>query len=219
MTTEIPTLSEVIMESIASRLGSVHTSFPVVVIGQDLVKHTVTVEPVVRGRRMLPDGSLETYKMPAIPGVPVLFFSTATHSITAPISNGDTGMVFCAERSTDEWKATGSKNSDPRDPRRFDLADAFFLPAGRSLSDPIPASGFDSTDMVISGPIRLGSASALDPVALSGKVMLDFNALKNIFTIWTPAPGDGGAVLKGLLTAAIGGGWPSDVAATKVKAE
>lgn len=63
------------------------------------------------------------------------------------------------------------------------------------------------------------TSGASDFVALASLVNAQFTALKNAFNAWTPVPNDGGAALKTQLTSLIGAGWPSSVAAAKVKAQ
>ena len=228
MTTEIPSLGDVLRETIAAALGRVHTSFPARVLSYDATTQKATIQSVVRFRRMNSDDELETYLPPPIANVPVLFFSSGSHSITFPISEGDQGFVMCAERSIDEWKSTGSKDSEPTDPRRFDLSDAVFIPAGRAFVDPVPTTGVDPTNLVISGNIKLGSGAANEKVALSGGVNGVYTQLQQLqaaLTSWVPVPTDGGAALKTILTTlfttapGLPLGWPREPGADKVRAE
>ncbi len=65
----------------------------------------------------------------------------------------------------------------------------------------------------VDGTVHIGGAAG-DFVALAGLVKGNFDALKAIFTAWTPVPNDGGAVLKTAL-----GGWTvAEMRATKAKA-
>lgn len=69
--------------------------------------------------------------------------------------------------------------------------------------------------VAVDGTVHLGGSTATAFVALASHVDAELNALKTVFSGWTPVPNDGGAALK----TAVASGWnPSTVAATKVKA-
>jgi len=160
-----PTLERLFLEAAASAIGPIHTMFPARVLKYEATQQKVTVQSVVRFRRMI-DGVLETYLPPPIANIQVGFLSNGTHSITFPIEVGSHGIVICGERSIDEWRATGNDDCTPQDPRRFNLSDAMFMPMGRPFSNPIPPTGWDSDAMVLGGELLLGSSLAVSPIAL-----------------------------------------------------
>jgi hypothetical protein len=216
MTTQAPSIAELIEEYIAASLGRVHTVIPAEVLTYDATSQKANLQPSVKGRRINSDGDLEVYKLPVIPNVPVLFLSSGNHAITFPLSKGDTGFILCSERSIDEWKTTGNSVSTPNDPRRFSLADATFLPAGRPF--PKALSSTDPSRLVIDGDISLGSNAAVHSVALAELVSQQLTTLKSLFNGWVPVPNDGGAALKTVLESGLAG-WPGNIASSKVKAE
>lgn len=76
----------------------------------------------------------------------------------------------------------------------------------------------DGRIVVTSADVRLGSDSAADYVALASLVSTELGKLKTAITNAAVTAGDGGAVFKTNLLAALTN-WPASVAAGKVKAE
>ncbi len=73
-----------------------------------------------------------------------------------------------------------------------------------------------SVDISLVAPtVNLGGASPDEFVALAEQTDDQFTKIKDMFSSWTPAPNDGGAVLKTLSSSLVF----TSVAATKVKAE
>lgn len=77
----------------------------------------------------------------------------------------------------------------------------------------IVAGGATRLQIDPDGTVHLAGHPATDLLALGGLVDAQFTALKNIFTAWIVASGDGGGALKTLL-----GGWsPASVKAAKTR--
>jgi hypothetical protein len=218
--TRAPDFVEVVRRAITSRLAAVHTSIPAKVVDYDADEQRATVQIAVESCYIDPDsGELVFYAVPPLTRVPVAFPSSSGFSITWPLSKGDPVWLVFAERSTDEFRATGNDSNQPQDRRRFALEDAVAIPGGRPFADPIPAEGVADGALVVRGDdVRLGSSSASSVVALGPLVDGELNDLKAAFESWTPVPNDGGAALKTILTALFTT-WPATVGATKVKAE
>lgn len=77
------------------------------------------------------------YEPPQITNCPVWFPAGGGFQITYPLADGDDCLILCAERSIDEWMATGNASSAPRDLRRFDFSDAIVLPGIRPAARPL----------------------------------------------------------------------------------
>ncbi len=215
-----PAMADVLQEAIRAGLARVHTSMPGVIVEYDETAQRAAVQPVLRGRYRDAAGIVLDEKLPVIPSVPVAWPAGNGYSLTWPLVPGDFVTLVFAERSTDEWRATGEDDVTPADLRRFSLSDAVAYPGGLPFSHPIPSTGYDSGSMVVQGTeIRLGSSTAVDFVALSSLVSAQLQALATAFNTWFVVAGDGGGALKTLLTALIATGWPAAVGAVKVKAE
>lgn len=218
MAGETPDLGELMAEAVAFARGSLSGNIPATVIAYDAARQTVTVKPTVSGRYQDPDtGILIPFPLPQVANVPVAYPSSAGFSITWPLVPGDTVYLVVAEASLDEWKATGAAENIPADVRRFDLTDAVAIPGLRPFVNPIPPTGWSPSALVISGlDIRLGSAAALDRVALSSLVAAELAKIVAVFnghTHTSTAPGSPTATpLPALLPA-------GPVAALKVSAE
>lgn len=166
--TQDPDLGQLLAETIAATRGPMKVAIPATVVAYNPALQTVTVKPTVMGRYQDPDsGGLIPFPLPTISNVPVAFPSSTGFAITWPLTPGDTVFLVCADRSIDEWKSTGLPENLPIHTRRFDLTDAVAIPGIRSFADPIPATGWSATALVIEGlDVRLGSSVATSPVTL-----------------------------------------------------
>lgn len=158
-----PSHADVLQEAVRAGIARVHTSMPGVIVEYDETAQKVVVQPVLRGRYKDAAGVLQDEKLPPIPSVPVAWPAGNGYSITWPLVPGDYVTLLFAERSTDEFRATGEDDIAPADLRRHSLSDAVAYPGGLPFSHPLPATGYDSGSMVVAGTeIRLGSSLAVD---------------------------------------------------------
>lgn len=129
---ETPTLDLVILQGIESRLFDVHTCLPGIVEKYNKAKNTVDVIPALK--RKYETG--EVVQQPMILNVPVQFPRGGNFSMTFPIKKGDSVVLVFSERSLDVWKKNGGI-VDPKDPRKFNITDAFAIPGGYPESNPV----------------------------------------------------------------------------------
>lgn len=178
-------LTPVIRAAVRQGIATVHTLIPGSVVSYDRTTQKAEVQPCINGRWT--DGeTIEPYAFPVLPGVPVVFPSASGVSLTFDLAAGDPVMLFCAERSTDEWRATGETDITPADLRRFSLADAFAVPGG--LPGAIPAAGYASGATVLRGDdLRLGSSSAVEPVLLQATFETQLQAFLTAFQVFNTA--------------------------------
>lgn len=158
-------LQELLEAAIGDALGSVHVGGVGTITSYDHSTQTATVQPVVRSRFVDPDtGEPEYIQPPPIPNVPVQFPEGGGSSIVWPLNQGDTVYLCQADKSHDEWQATGSDDETPQDTRRFDLTDAFAFPTGRSPADPVGSDARDASAMVVklADELHLGRANPTD---------------------------------------------------------
>lgn len=168
-----PTLADVIREGVRAKIACIHTCAPGVVKSYDREKQRATVQLSVRGRRIdQRTGERSTYPHRPIANVPVVFQGTARSGSTDDLEPGDPVLVWFAERDVQPWLNSGEVGVSPVDPRRHDLTDAFCTPgAFPFVKLARPANAVAEGAHVIYGPdIRIGSADAVDFVALASKV-------------------------------------------------
>jgi hypothetical protein len=105
-------------------MTKVHTSFPGVVESYDPATRRADIQPSLK--RKMPDG--EFLAWPVIPNVPVRFPGTKEYTIHFPLKKGEEVDVTVCERSTDAWRASGGKDIEDGDLRRFALTDCYCSP-------------------------------------------------------------------------------------------
>lgn len=175
-----PSWSDIMNEFLRKGLGSVHTCMPATVVAYNPALQSATVQPVFRQRvddvtlnREIPDLA----PIPPIANVPVVWPSGLTWSVIGPLAPGDPVTLVFAERSTDEWRATGVPATVPQNARRFDLADAVAIPGGRAFlpgpTGPKLPTAFDPVAVVMAtdvpAGIKIGGSVAID-AALKGTI-------------------------------------------------
>lgn len=187
---------ETVLESALSGAicSRVHVSLPARVVTYYQATQTADVQPVVRARYRSEDDTVEHYKLPVIPGVPVVFPQGGGCSITWPLAAGNSVLLVVAERSLDEWKATGDGDVSARSARRFDLTDAVALAGLSSPSTPL-AQVLAGTLVVGAPAIALGSAGALQPFVFGTAMTALFNAHVHPTPVGPSGPPQEGAVV------------------------
>jgi hypothetical protein len=168
MSSDDPSLGDLIEQAIARCRGSISTMIPAVVTSFDPVTQTCSAKPAIMGREADPDTDvLLPLELQEVSNVPVQYQQGGGCSFTFPLVPGDFVMLIMAEQSLDEWKTTGSPLSLPVDIRRFDPTDAIAVPGIRPPGMPLPPSAYAPGAVVLSAPsILLGSSAASSPLVL-----------------------------------------------------
>jgi hypothetical protein len=104
-------------------VSHVHTAMPARIEKYDAKKQKVDVKPLLN--KKYNDGSV--VNLPIITSVPLIFPSSGQASLVLPVEKGDTVLLIFAERSIDEWLASGSEVT-PSLNRKFDISDAIAIP-------------------------------------------------------------------------------------------
>lgn len=117
-------LQELMVASFESQMSNIFTSIPCIVVGVDLVKATVDIQPTINQR--LPDGTVE--QRPTILSVPISFPASSTAAFTFPIEVGTTGMAIFSMRDMEGWLGSNGRPTTPLTDGRMDKNDAIFLP-------------------------------------------------------------------------------------------
>jgi len=179
--TESATLADAIESTVESKLADIRVGGVGIIQSYNHDEQRADVQPVVKTRFRDADGELTYVKPPVIPNVEIKFpAGSKGASIVWPLSKGDQVYLCIADRSHDEWKGTGNKGTEPSDPRKFDLTDAFGFPTQGGPSDPIDPDQRDAGALVVSADkVKLGSANNTEPVAIGPDVE---TYLKNLVT-------------------------------------
>lgn len=116
-------LYNTINKLINTKLSSLYTVLPGIIISYDSNTNTCSVRPSIKKR--FRDNAVVS--QPILNNVPVLLFQTSTSIISTPLVKGDTVLIVFCQRSLDEWK---NKDGEvlPEDSRKFDINDAIVLP-------------------------------------------------------------------------------------------
>ncbi|MEN0065929.1 MAG: Gp138 family membrane-puncturing spike protein [Myxococcota bacterium] len=175
MSSATPSDGELYFDASQYTLGRIHSCLPATVVAFS-PPSTVTVQPALAIRRRVPDSDeLVAEAMPQFHNLPVIW----PKHYTGTLDVGDYVTLVVADRSLDEWKATGARINVPQDVRRFNLTDAYVLPGGRPPSRPLPATAWAEGATVLESPdLRLGSSLATDPVVLLSKLTAQLSELK-----------------------------------------
>lgn len=137
----------------AQTKGEINVCLPAKVLSYDEGTGKATVEVAVRTFYIDEDEQARAVKIPPISRAPVAFFQTGTFTMHAPLEAGDNVTLVVADRSIDEFMATGNADNIARDARRFDWTDAIVFPMPPS---PTVISSLSSTDFFIG--LKDGSA-------------------------------------------------------------
>ena len=166
-----PQLDRLLRTAVKEGLARVHTQVPGRVIDYNHDEQKAEVQLIVQ-HAFDDDGEVDYYKPAPLVNVPVIFPAV----LTWPLENGDPGWVQIAERSIDEYEATGNDETRPRDLRRFDLSDAVFYPCylrGEADTDD-SAVVVDRRD----GDVKIGGSSVSEFLARADRVESRLQAIE-----------------------------------------
>jgi hypothetical protein len=116
-------LSLLIRESIEYYMTDVHTTIPGVVVKYDAKTRRADIQPSLK--RKMPGGKF--LEFPIIPDVPVRYSGNKEYTIHFPLKKDDEVLLIVTERGTDTWKASGGKEIEENDLRRFDIQDCIAI--------------------------------------------------------------------------------------------
>lgn len=154
-----PRLEDVISQAIEDRLTDVHTCLPAIVQSYDPAKQSVTVKIAL----MKKYDTGELVERPVLTDVRVQFPKGGKSSLTFPIKKDDDGFLMFSERSLERWRV-GTGVVDPKDARKFNLSDCFFVPmAGRDA---------DIVDGVDAEKTRLVNDKSIVELSEDGTILL-----------------------------------------------
>lgn len=92
----------------------------------DLGAQTCSVQPAIKGKVQLEDGSFQTVELPLLVDVPLIFPRAGGFSITFPVKKGDECLVSFSARCIDAWWQSGGIQ-EALESRMHDLSDGFAI--------------------------------------------------------------------------------------------
>lgn len=123
--------SDEVLASLADAVQMrIRTAIPVM-LTEDSDGHVVSLQPLVKGTRRQPDGSVGYIDLPLLTGVPIQHASGGGVTITLPHKQGNTGLAIISDRSLDAWQQQGGVQQQI-DARMHNLADAIYIPGIRA---------------------------------------------------------------------------------------
>lgn len=184
-----PSLAALLNKVRESTFAGLRVSCPGRVERYDAAKQTVDVKLLVQDFYEDAGGVRRYVSEPVISNVPVQFPGGGGMRITLPIAAGDPVLVVFADRSIDQWQATGNEGT-PEDTRRHHISDAFAIPGIKAN----PQAWTDApTDVISIGQ----DAAAAEFVATAQRVLTELQKIQTTFnahvhTGVTTGPGSSG---------------------------
>lgn len=171
--TSDPTTPLAMRRTAEAAASAVRVAVSCEVVSYDHTDQTVSVRPMVAdpGYR---DGAVHWRDTPPLDGVPVAWLRAGSITLTAGVSAGDVGLLLIRDRSHDEIDAgQGARPvTTPASARRWDYADAVYLPAQVVPADPIGSAGVAASGDPVLGmgsgrALRVGASNANKAVAIA----------------------------------------------------
>jgi hypothetical protein len=103
------------------------TALPGVINSYDAAKMTVTVQPSIKIKRRLQDGSYTWEKLPLLLDCPVVFPGGGGFAVTFPVKKDDECLVIFSSRCIDTWWQSGGVDNIQAELRLHDLSDGFAI--------------------------------------------------------------------------------------------
>lgn len=162
-----PTIEDAIKSVVQDELQRGNGWLPVEIVKVNTVAgvvRSVDAAPLIRA---VING--EPVALPTAFDVPIAWQASngGTSAITFPLSEGDTGRIQPAGGDISAWMASGTKQASDMEQGSLDLSDSVFTPDIRPFVALLQAGAFSTTDIVLSGPVQVGSSAASAKVGLN----------------------------------------------------
>lgn len=140
MSTETPTLLDVIELAIQIETAHQHHQIPGRVESYDAAKQEVVVTPMLKVVSRNADEERLVDTLPVLPAIPVEWPRGGGYFMCMPLEAGDEGTLFFTDHDLAAWRDSGAV-SDPGDERRFALGGAVFRPGLCSIARVLTGAG------------------------------------------------------------------------------
>ena len=220
---------EVIKAGTDAALDDLHTAMPGVVDKYDSSTQLADVQPAIKRRFIMPDGTESSRDFPIINNVPICFPRAGDFFLSFPIKKGDSVLLIFSERSIDQWLEKGGKQ-DPIVTTLHDLSDAIAIPGVYPKTQKLANAHADHVVLGHDGGsalaffkqalICLGAENPSEFIALATKTFNELSGITGVFnghthTVMVPP---GTLPVVSFVTSGGPSYSPQSVAATKVKA-
>lgn len=192
------------------------------VVSYNATTQTADVQPMwLDTERDGEDDTKETFELPVLPAVPVVWPRGGGFFCAFPLAAGDGVLLVFADRDMGAWRDSGQV-SDPGDDSLHDLGGAVAYPGLDTVARAIAGASADHAVLgkeggaqvhVRAGEVRLASDSATDFVALASLVQTAIDTIRSTFNGHIHAETGGSTATPTAPMVALG-----PVAATQVKA-
>lgn len=224
MSTQTPTLADVLEFTIDDALAACFVAVPGKVQSYNATTEQVDVIPMTKRVTRNADGERIVEALPVLSSVPVSWTRGGGYFLRMPLAAGDGGLILFPDTDIGAWLHSG-EISDPGDERLHSIGGAVFVPGLETAARVL--AGVATGHLVLGkegGPqvhidassVQLGAAGG-QFVALSNLVATQLTTLKSAISGAAVVAGDGGAAFKAALITALSA-WPASVAATATKA-
>lgn len=175
-----------------SNQANLWTSLPGICSAVDLAAQTCTVQPAIKIKQTLPDGSIKDVNLPLCIHVPIVFQRAGGFALTLPVSVGDECLISFSCRCIDQWWQSGEV-SQQAEIRMNDLSDgfAFFGPTSQAkkLSNVSEDTaqlrtedGLTYIEITSDGKVNIVAATTINVVAPVINAVGNITHLSGIFT-------------------------------------
>lgn len=124
--------TDILTNAIQAEINEIHTAIPGKIESYDPATKKANVKPLIK--KWFADGSF--MPLPVIVDVPVIFPGSSDFVLSFPLKAGDGVLIIFSERSMEYWLSNAMTDSEPGDPRKYDLNDAVCIPGLFSFGQP-----------------------------------------------------------------------------------
>jgi hypothetical protein len=188
---QTPTLEQVILDGVDSKLANLNVSMPAIITEYDPATQKCSVQPCIK--RKYDDGTI--VNLPIISNVPVAFPRAGKAFISLPIKKDHTVLLVVSQRSIDIWLGQGGV-VEANDPRKHDLSDAVAIAGVYPFNDNANASANNlriendvaQFDLLPNGKFIIKNKSSGQELLTLFEELLDALLAAKTNTIYGPQP-------------------------------
>jgi hypothetical protein len=112
-------------------------AIPGIIQSFDATTQTVTVQPTIREKMLMPDFTEEWVDLPLLVDVPIVIPRAGNFLLTLPVTAGDECLVIFGDMCIDAWYSNGGIQNQI-EKRRHDLSDGFAVLGCWSQPNTVP---------------------------------------------------------------------------------
>ena len=117
--------------------SNMRVAIPGIIQSFDATTQTVTVQPTIREKMLMPDFTEEWVDLPLLVDVPIVIPRAGNFLLTLPVTAGDECLVIFGDMCIDAWYSNGGIQNQI-EKRRHDLSDGFAVLGCWSQPNTVP---------------------------------------------------------------------------------